>query len=131
MQTDRGIGFTCFERKAPSPQFPSALKIVCNESSWIKSHTWFRWRQKPSQKWTFTYDEKRMILLYEQTWKSSKVWYQYEMNMVFCYHNRFDLLWEKNVVAKFEIRAWKPKICKIFEITRTIYLTSERSDQLL
>ena len=30
-----------------------------------------------------------------------------------------------------EIRGWKPRICKIFEITRTIYSTSERSEQFL
>ena len=31
----------------------------------------------------------------------------------------------------FEIQGWKPRICKIFEITRTIYSNSERSQQFL
>ena len=31
----------------------------------------------------------------------------------------------------FEIRGWRPRICKIFEITRTIYSKSERSEQFL
>ena len=31
----------------------------------------------------------------------------------------------------FEIRAWWPRICKNFEIARTIYLNSERSEQCL
>ena len=31
----------------------------------------------------------------------------------------------------FEIRGWRPRICKIFEITRTIYSNSERSEQFL
>ena len=29
----------------------------------------------------------------------------------------------------FEIRDWRPRICKIFEITRTIYSNSERPEQ--
>ena len=32
---------------------------------------------------------------------------------------------------KFEIRGWRPRICKNFEITRTICLNSERSEQFL
>ena len=55
--------------------------------------------------------------------------------MVFCYRNCFDLLWEKIVLViekkYFEIRSWRQKICKSFEITRTICLNSERSEQLL
>ena len=31
----------------------------------------------------------------------------------------------------FEIRGWRPRICKIFEITRAIYSNSERSKQFL
>ena len=31
----------------------------------------------------------------------------------------------------FEIRGWRPRICKIFEITRTIYSNSGRSGQFL
>ena len=42
------------------------------------------------------------------------------LEMVFCYQNCSDLLWEKIV----------PVIEKIFEITRTIYSNSERSEQL-
>jgi hypothetical protein len=30
-----------------------------------------------------------------------------------------------------EIRGWRPRICKTFEITRTIYSNSERSEQFL
>ena len=50
--------------------------------------------------------------------------------MVFCYQNCSDLLWEKNVLViekNFEIRGWRPRICKNFESTRTIYSSSERS----
>ena len=41
--------------------------------------------------------------------------------LVFCYQNCSDLLWEK----------WRPRIFKNFEITRTIYSNSERSEQFL
>ena len=54
--------------------------------------------------------------------------------MVFCYQNCSDLLWEKNdlVIEKtFEIRGWRPRIWNLFEITRTIYSDSERSEQFL
>ena len=64
--------------------------------------------------------------------------------MVFCYQNCSDLLWEKIVLISkfkaesqefakktFEIRSWRPRICKIFEITRTIYSSNEMSEQFL
>ena len=34
-------------------------------------------------------------------------------------------------VRKIEIRGWRPRICKNFEITRTICSNSERSEQFL
>ena len=54
--------------------------------------------------------------------------------MVFCYQNCSDLLWEKIVLViekKFEVRVWRPRICKHFEISRTICLNSERSENFL
>ena len=45
--------------------------------------------------------------------------------MVFCYQNCSDLLWEKIVLVI------EKNFCKIFEITRTIYSSSERSEQFL
>ena len=53
---------------------------------------------------------------------------------IFCYQNCSDLLWEKIalVIKKtFEIWGWRWRIFKIFEITRTIYSNSERSEQFL
>ena len=47
--------------------------------------------------------------------------------LVFCFQNCSDLWWEK----KIEIRGWRPKLCKMFEITRTIQSNSERSEQSL
>ena len=51
--------------------------------------------------------------------------------MVFCYQNCSELLWEENVLKKFEIQGWTSRICKFFEITRSICSSSERSEQLL
>ena len=56
------------------------------------------------------------------------------LSMVFCDQNCSDLLWEKTVLV-IEKNIWnsrlKGKNCKIFEITRTIYSNSERSEQFL
>ena len=52
--------------------------------------------------------------------------------MVFCYQNCSALPWEKNVVV-IEKQNWnsrlRPRICKKFEITRTICWKSKRSEQ--
>ena len=54
--------------------------------------------------------------------------------MVFCCQNCSDLLWEMIVLLfekTFEIQGWRPKICKNFEIARTIYSNSESSEKIL
>ena len=54
--------------------------------------------------------------------------------LVFCYQNCSHLLGEKIVLViekTFEIRGWRQRICKNFEITRTIYSNSETSEQFL
>ena len=57
------------------------------------------------------------------------------VEMVFCYQNYSDLLWEKNCSSdweklfKFEAEGWE--FAKIFEITRTSYSKSERTVQFL
>ena len=64
------------------------------------------------------------------------------LKIVFCYQNCSDLctvqgvgslvLWEKLFWwsrKTFEIQGWRLKIFKIFEITRTIYSKSKRSEQ--
>ena len=50
--------------------------------------------------------------------------------MVICYQDFSDLLWEK-IVLVMEKNFWNSRICKIFEITRTIYSNSQRSEQFL
>ena len=63
----------------------------------------------------------------EMNWQ--KLWTLLEM--VFCYQNCSDLLWEKIVrgkLLKFEGEGW---IFKIFEFTRTIHSNRERWEQLL
>ena len=48
-----------------------------------------------------------------------KIWY---------FVSKIDLVIEKKYL---KFRGWKPRICKIFEITRTIFSNSERSEQFL
>ena len=58
----------------------------------------------------------------------SRVWY------FIIYRNCSDLLWKKMFKwsrKTFEIRGGRLRICKMFEITRTIYSNSERSEQFL
>ena len=54
--------------------------------------------------------------------------------LVFCYQNCSVLLWEK-IVLVIEKNFWNSRLkaenLQNFEITRTIYLNSERSDQFL
>ena len=56
--------------------------------------------------------------------------------MVICYQNCSVLLsmrktWSSDREKMFEIRGWRLRICKIFEINKTIYLNSEWSVQFL
>ena len=55
--------------------------------------------------------------------------------MVFCYQNCSDQPWEKNCYSDWEknlkFEAEGQEFCKNFEITRTIYLSSERWEQFL
>ena len=54
--------------------------------------------------------------------------------LLFCYQNCSYLLWEKLFQwsrKTFEIRGWRPRICKNFEITRKMYSNSERSEEFL
>ena len=61
---------------------------------------------------------------------SSKLYFVIKIVLNYCEKKLFwttVLLIEKN----FEIRCWRPRIFKDFEITRTIYSNSERSEQFL
>ena len=48
--------------------------------------------------------------------------------IVLTYYEKKMFQWS---IKTFEIQSWRPRICKIFEITRTIYSNSERSEQFL
>ena len=58
-------------------------------------------------------------------------------DMVFCFQNCSDLLWEEIVLVikknfwNLRHRGWRPRIYKNFEITRTICLNNERSEHFL
>ena len=58
--------------------------------------------------------------------------------LVFCYQNCSDLLWEKIVPAiekNFEIRGWKPRICKILrsleQFTQTVKVQNNFGNKTL
>ena len=55
-----------------------------------------------------------------------------KQEMAFFYQDCSDLLWEKVVLGfekNFEIQGWKTRICKMFEITRTVHSNSEKLEQ--
>ena len=57
-----------------------------------------------------------------------------KFTMVFCYLNCSDLLEQALLFwlrKYYEIWGWRPRICKIFEITSTIFSNSERSEEYL
>ena len=53
-------------------------------------------------------------------------WFFREMVLLDCEKKMFK--WSRKT---FEIRGWRLRICKIFEITRSIYSNSERSEHFL
>ena len=61
--------------------------------------------------------------------KYSKKWIWYFVTkIVLTYYEKKMFKWSRKT---FEIWGWRPRIFKIFEITRTIYSNSERSEQFL
>ena len=59
--------------------------------------------------------------------ETTKSWY-FVSKIVLTYCEKKMFKWLRKT---FEIPSWRPRICKIFEITRTIYSNSERSEQFL
>jgi hypothetical protein len=57
----------------------------------------------------------------------TRKWY-FVIKIVLIYCEKKMFQWSRNF---FEIRGWKPRICKIFEISRTNYSKSERPEQFL
>ena len=57
----------------------------------------------------------------------NKEWYFVtKIGLTYCEKELF--YWSRKT---FEIQGWRPRICKFFEITRTIYSSSEWSEQFL
>ena len=89
---------------------------------------------KDLMSWYKIIKDNRMFRPYLKTslYKRNAGGKRYEM--VFCYQNCSDLLVEKIVLVikkTFEIRGWRPKICKSVDIIRTIYSNKEMSEQFL
>ena len=98
--------------------------IIWKNASYKLHNLWNHFSKTMSQ--TFFY-----YLIY---WESIRS-FCCAVEIVFCYQNCSDLLWEKIVLEwlrkTFDIWGWSPRIFNIFEITRTIYSNSERSEQFL
>ena len=73
-----------------------------------------------------------LFISYDKWYFVSEIFLTCCEKIVFCYQNCSDLLWEK-IVLVIEKNFWisRLRIFKIFEITRTIYSNSERSEQFL
>ena len=77
----------------------------CYWKRWLNLRKFFHFGPTIFKKWTRSLSLKFFLL----------------SEMVFCYQNCSDLLWERFVLVikkNFEIRGWRPRICKNFEITR-------------
>ena len=74
---------------------------------------------------------KKKNLFRVHTWTTIKYlvqkWY-FVTKIVLTYCNKKLFQWSRK---SYEMKSWRPRICKFFEINRTIYSNSERSEQLL
>ena len=65
-------------------------------------------------------------------WPHSGIWllnnWYFVTKIVLTYCEKKLFYWSRKT---FEIRGWRPRICNFFEISRTIYSSSERSEQFL
>jgi hypothetical protein len=128
--------------------------LICHSSSTIieltrlkckwkgnQKHNWWRnligcwsnpWNKKQNkskylQFFIFNHDwivKKTNII----SWVCTKEQWYFVTKIVFTYCEKKMFYWSRKT---FEIRGWRPRICKIFEITRTIFSNSERSEQFL
>ena len=64
--------------------------------------------------------------LNEKLWIGHKWYFVTKIVLTYCEKKKF--YWSRKT---FEIWGWRPRICKTFEITKTIYSNSERSVQFL
>ena len=108
---------------------PKLQKQKCQEHGCLKF--WFFDFQKHWSKLKLVF-----LILKNQITNSTRMWsrfWPFINAQVFCYQNCYDLLWEKLSYwsrKPFEIRGLRPRICKIFAITKAIYSNRERSEQI-
>ena len=73
----------------------------------------------------------QVVILFFETLILNIVAHALQYSMVFYYQNCSDLLWEK-IVIMIKVTFWNSRLrdenLQIFEITRTIYTNSERSE---
>ena len=107
----------------------SCTKIAFVNPS-FKLMIWFLWLHSVPKALNSQMERKMKFNL---NWIENGKWKQV-IKIVFCYQNCSDLLWEK-IVLVIEKNFWNSRLkgenFQIFEITRTIYSNSERSEQFL
>ena len=111
----------------------AAKENVQHHSDWLSFLLWLAWKQEKE-----AYDKARNYAYKKVLWcmafSSEFHKLHFYVSMAFCYQNCSDLLWEKIdlvIEKKFANLRLKARICKLFEITWTIYSNSERSEQFL
>ena len=95
----------------------SQLVYYIFKVSWLFTFSKVRWLFTVLQSSNFLHSKSQLI---------TKWYFVTKIILTYCEKKLFK--WSRKT---FEIRGWRPRICKNFEITRTIYSNSERSDQLL
>ena len=106
----------------------STTEVWCHQINFPTSHLFLNTPHNFSRNFLKSLFDYRPIFVAQIKWVHLKS----ISGMVFCYQNCSDLLWEKIVlVIEKNFGNSRLLICKIFEITRTIYSNSERTEQFL
>ena len=88
-------------------------QIIWQLQNWMKWNGW---------QFGIFFHRKTQPIFYDK-----KQWY-FATKIVLIYCEKKMFWWSRKIL---EIQGWRPRICKNFEITRTIYSNSERSEQFL
>ena len=93
---------------------------------WV-TNDWWAWHPYLWKKGVILYVQVSVLVLTYTLENRKNKWYSVS-KIILTYCEKI-LFWGSR--KTFEIRGWRPRVCKIFEITRTIYSNSERSEQFL
>ena len=126
----RGKVLTCIKKHHKMVEICHVTEYVC--TSWPRN--WINiMRQKPWDNFSTLSKIETAKNYHFQIFaiKICKIlqtkWY-FDTKIVLTYCEKKLFLWSRKT---FKIRDWSPRICKNFEITRTVYSNSESSEQYL